>query len=100
MSHSSSGRLFLKLASLCLLVTCLVYFTSRTSFTRRSATTAQALTVRAEQQPESPLQITSTKVLSPDPFSPSVEFTVTNSGAVGVRAFTVTRELVTDSGNH
>lgn len=99
MFHLSSSRLFLKLAALCLLVTCLVYFTNRASSTRRGAATVQLLTVQVEPQPESPLQITATKVLSSDPFGPQIEFKVTNTGGKGIRAYTVSRELVTDGGS-
>lgn len=99
MFQPSSSRLFLKLVVLCLLATCLVYFNKRASFTRRAEANAQVLTVKVEPQPESPLQITSTKILSSDPYSPNVEFTVTNKGAAGIRAFTVTRNLVTDGGD-
>src|SRR5919206_3649149 len=99
MSQHSSGRLFLKLVVLCLLAACLVYFTNRVSFTRRAEANAQALTVQIEPQPESPLQITSTKILSSDPFSPNVEFTVTNKGKKGVRAYTISCELVTEGGS-
>jgi archaellum component FlaF (FlaF/FlaG flagellin family) len=99
MSHPSSSRLSLKLAALCLLAACLVYFTSRASSTRHAAAAAQVLTVQVEPQPESPLQITSTKVISSDPFSPSVEFTVTNRGQKRVQAYTISGELVTEGGS-
>lgn len=99
MFHLSSSKLFLKLAALCLLVACLVYVSNRAASTRRGAAPRQVLTVQAEPQPESPLQITSTKVLSSDPFSPSVELTVTNKGSKGIRAYAVTYELVAEGGS-
>jgi hypothetical protein len=54
--------------------------------------------VQIESQPQSPLQITSTRVISSDPFSPNVELTVTNKGLKGIRAYTLTYELLAEGG--
>jgi len=99
MAHSNLKRLLLKLIALCVLVTCLSFFTNKASYSRLATTAPQVLTVQIESQPQSPLQFSSTKVLSSDPFSPNVEFTVTNKGGKGIRAYTITRELVTDGGS-
>jgi len=100
MSYPRQRRLFLKLATLCVLVICLSFFTSKPSYSRFTAATApQILAIQIESQPQSPLQITSTKIISADPFSPHAEFTVTNKGSKGIRAYTVVYELVAEGGS-
>lgn len=99
MSYPSLRRLILKLVTLGVLVTCLAFFTDKPTHSRFAAATPQVFTVQIESQPDSPLQITSTRVISSDPFSPSVEFTVTNKGSRGIRAYTVSYELVAENGS-
>ncbi|MBC7932779.1 MAG: hypothetical protein H7Z38_19630 [Rubrivivax sp.] len=99
MTNSNLLRLFLKLIVLSVLVSCLAFFTNKETHSRLAAAAPQALTLRIESQPQSPLQFSSTNILSSDPFSPKIEFTVTNTGAKGIRAFTVSREVVTDAGS-
>ena len=98
MDHSNSRRLFLKIATLSVLLICLPFFAGRDAQVRPAAAAPQALTVHVEPQPQSPLQISSTSILSFDPFSPKIELTVTNMGGKGIRAFTVSREMVTGAG--
>jgi len=99
MSYPRQRRLFLKFATLCVLVLCLALYTNKATHSRFAAAAPQIFTVQVESQPDSPLQFSSTKILSPDPFSPAIEFTVVNKGKKGIRAFTLTHELVTDRGN-
>lgn len=99
MSYPGQCRLVMKLATLCVLTTCLAVFSGEATFSHRATTAPQVFTVQIESQPQSPLQIASTKVISPDPFSPNVEFTVTNKGSRGIRAYTVTYELVAENGS-
>ena len=99
MTRQNPRGLFLKLAALFLLAACLALLTSKATYSRLATGAPQVLTVQVESQPQSPLQFSSTKVLSPDPFSPNIEFTVINKGEKAIRAYTVTRELVTDGGS-
>lgn len=98
MSYPYQRGLFMKFATLCVLITCLVVFSGETTLSHRATTAPQFFTVQIESQPQSPLQIASTKVISPDPFSPNLEFTVTNKGSRGIRAYTVTYELAAENG--
>lgn len=98
MAHSNSRRLFLKLATLSVLLICLQFFAGRGARVRPAVAAPQAFTVQVEAQPQSPLQIASTSILSFDPFSPKIELTVTNTGGKGIRAFTVSREVVAGAG--
>jgi hypothetical protein len=99
MNQPTLSRLSIKLIALCVLVTCLILFTNKATYSRLAPPAPQILTVQIQPQPQSPLQISSTKILSSDPFSPNIEFTVTNKGGKGIRAYTVTRELETDGGS-
>src|ERR1700760_4959115 len=99
MNQPTLSKLFIKLIALCVLIACLILFTNKATYSRLAPPTPQILAVQIEPQPQSPLQISSTKILSSDPFSPSVEFTVTNKGQKGIRAYTVVCEYVTDGGS-
>lgn len=98
MARSNSRRLFLQLTALGVLLGCLLLFAGRDTRVRPAVAAPQGLTVQVEAQPQSPLQISSANILSFEPFSPRVELTVTNAGGKGIRAFTVSREVVTGAG--
>jgi|ERR1051326_1452149 hypothetical protein len=99
MNQPTLSRLSIKLIALCVLITCLILFTNKATYSRFAPPPPQILAVQIEPQPQSLLQISSTKILSSDPFSPNVAFTVTNNGQKGIRAYTVVCELVTDGGS-
>lgn len=99
MTRSYLQRFSLKIIVLGVLVTCLAVFTNKEANSHLVVTATQALTVRIESQPQFPLQFSSTNILSFDLFSPKIEFTVTNTSAKGIRAFTVSREVVTNAGS-
>lgn len=98
MAHSNSSRLCLKLAALSVLLMGLFFFAGRGPRVRPAVAAPQVLTVQVEPQPQSPLQISSTSILSFDLFSPKIELIVTNTGGKGIRAFTVSRDVVTGAG--
>ncbi len=98
MTSLNLRRFLLKFITLGVLVTCLIFFIYKEKHSSLVAAAPQDLTVRIESQPQSPLQISSTNILSSDPFGPKIEFTVTNTRGKAIRAFTVSREVVTDRG--